>query len=212
MGRHFVEDQMVARGAHEFVDDAGLVAGELLANARQHGLAPVTVCVSGDADVVRVEVRDGSSRTPVRAAHSLSNMTGRGLTLVDAFVSRWGVERGPGRGKTVWVEFAGDSATKLGQEQRDALLVEWADDAVQSTEELFTVVLGDVPTDLLIEAKSHMDNLVREFLLASAAGSPGEDEAPEHYARLIDTVVHGFSDARHAIKRQALAAAGRGDR
>ena len=66
------------------------------------------------------------------------------------------------------------------------------------------MVLGDVPTDLLIEAKAHMDNLVREFSMTPAGGST---DLPEHYMRLIRTVVHTFSDARDAIKRQALAAA-----
>ena len=38
--RRFVRDQLLARGAGDVVDDATLVAAELLANARQHGSAP----------------------------------------------------------------------------------------------------------------------------------------------------------------------------
>jgi serine phosphatase RsbU (regulator of sigma subunit) len=208
IGRRFVEQQVVARGAGQIVDEAVLVAGELLANARQHGLAPVAVCVRGDLEALRVEVRDGSSRVPVRAASSTSNMTGRGLALVEAVASRWGVERGPGPGKTVWADFAADE-TPLPDPDRDAdNPAEWTDQNLVVTEERFTVVLGDVPTDLLIEAKAHMDNLVREFSLSTPTS--GATELPEHYMRLIETVVNSFSDARDAIKRQALAAAAQG--
>jgi serine phosphatase RsbU (regulator of sigma subunit) len=199
---------MVARGASQYVDDAVLVAGELLANAKQHGIAPVAVCVRGDLEALRVEVRDGSSRVPVRAARSTSNMTGRGMALVEAVASRWGVERVPGRGKTVWAEFAGDRAPVSEHRHGDGDEAGWADEDEQVAEERFTVVLGDVPTDLLIEAKAHMDNLVREFSLAKPTA--GSAELPEHYMRLIETVVNTFSDARDAIKRQALAAAALG--
>ena len=208
VGRRFVEQQTVARSGSRFVDAAVLVAGELLANARQHGLAPVAVCVSGDGENLRIEVRDGSSRVPVRAARSMSNMTGRGLALVEALASRWGVVRGPEAGKTVWAEFVGDQGAVSDQDQDAADLADWEDDATQVSEERFTVVLGDVPTDLLIEAKAHMDNLVREFSLTKPSGESAE--LPEHFRQLIETVVHSFSDARDAIKRQALAAAALG--
>ena len=57
---------------------------ELLANARQHGAAPITVCVSGTDRQLRLEVHDASPRSPVRLAQSLSHMTGRRLNLVAA--------------------------------------------------------------------------------------------------------------------------------
>jgi serine phosphatase RsbU (regulator of sigma subunit) len=211
VGRRFVEQQTVARGGSRFLDGAVLVAGELLANARQHGLAPVAVCVSGDRESLRIEVRDGSSRVPVRAARSTSNMTGRGLALVEALATRWGVVRGPEAGKTVWAEFVGDQATVPDQVQDVGDLADWEDGQTgetQGSEDRFTVVLGDVPTDLLIEAKAHMDNLVREFSLTKPSGESAE--LPEHFRQLIETVVHSFSDARDAIKRQALAAAALG--
>lgn len=207
LGRRFVTSEVAARGMSGLVEDAALVVGELLANARQHGRPPVTVCVSGGGNALRIEVSDGSPRSPIRSTRNLSNMTGRGLALVEAVTSRWGVDRGPGNGKTVWAEVAQDAATAGVPQQPDALLDQWDDTPSQAGEKRFTVVLGDVPTALLIAAKSHIDNLVREFTLEKAAGGA----IPDHYQRLIETVVHTFSDARHAIKRQALAAAARGD-
>jgi serine phosphatase RsbU (regulator of sigma subunit) len=210
--RHFVEEQVIERGAQAVVDDAGLAAAELLANALQHGLPPVSVCVSGSGGLLRVEVRDGSTRAPVRPSKSLSDMTGRGLALVAAVAARWGVERTEATGKTVWAEFdATRPAAADHDADVDAILAAWTDDEDESHPGRYTVVLGDVPTDLLLGAKAHIDNVVREFSLARAAGASGRTAVSEHFASLIETVVDGFSDARNAIKRQALAAARRGE-
>jgi anti-sigma regulatory factor (Ser/Thr protein kinase) len=212
VGRHFVEDQVRRRAADVLLDDAALVAAELLANARQHGAAPISVCVSGSAGLLRLEVHDGSPRAPVRLAQSLTNMTGRGLNLVEAVTARWGCERSTSDGgKIVWAEFDSEApATRQPVEgDMNTILTAWTDDEDHG-DQRFEVVLGDVPTDLLLEAKAHIDNIVREFSLAAAAGEDQPSEMPEHLAHLITTVVHGFSDARDAIKRQALEAARQG--
>jgi serine phosphatase RsbU (regulator of sigma subunit)/anti-sigma regulatory factor (Ser/Thr protein kinase) len=209
-GRRHVRDRTVEFGAVALADDAALVSAELLANAVQHGAPPVFVCVQGDESSIRIEVRDSSPRSPIRPNPSTSNMTGRGLLLVEALSAAWGVRRENDGGKTVWAELRGgpdDSAPQ--SNDVDALLAKWDDDP--EVESRHTVLLGDVPTQLLIEAKAHIDNLVREFSLAATAGESGYAEVPPHLARLIDTVVHGFSGARAAIKRQALAASSRGE-
>lgn len=205
-GRHFVQRQVLALGAAELEDDVALAAAELLANAVQHASPPVTVTVSGSASRVRLEVADGSSRAPVRPAPSSTNMTGRGLQLLEALATRWGVDRAAGGGKVVWAEFE-PSARPAPPVTVEAVLEAWDDD--DPGDGRYTVVLGDVPTDLLIAAKAHIDNLVREFSLAAAARP--ETAPPADLTRTIATVVHGFAEARDAIKRQALAAAQRGD-
>jgi serine phosphatase RsbU (regulator of sigma subunit)/anti-sigma regulatory factor (Ser/Thr protein kinase) len=212
VARAFVEREALARGAASIVDDGALVAAELIANAVQHGAHPVSVTVSGDADLIRVEVRDGNPRPPVRPAVNLSNMTGRGLALIAALAASWGVER-EGAGKLVWAEVTPSRVMTEGElsaSDIDQLLASWPETAFVDEQVRYTVVLGDVPTDLLIDAKSHIDNLVREFSLAATGAELGID-APEHLARLIQTVVHGFAEARDAIKRQALAASRRGE-
>ena len=209
-GRRFVHTRAVTLGAADLADDAALIAAELLANAVQHGEPPVVVCVQGRQGALSIEVRDGSSRSPVQPAPSTSNMTGRGLALVEALSAEWGVRREPGGGKTVWCELRTDPASHSVPHDLSHLLSQWEDDA-GAAEQRHTVVLGDVPTAFLLEAKAHIDNLVREFSLAAAAGESGQVKVPPHLARLIDTVVHGFTDARAAIKRQALAATSRGE-
>ena len=207
-GRRFVQDQLLARGAIDVVDDAIVVTAELLANARQHGVPPIQVSVSGSAGRVRVSVRDASSRTPVRPNRSTSNMTGRGIMLVEALSARWGVSVDE-RGKTVWAEF-GPSGVDDPRESVQTVeeLAGLDTEATSTAERRYTVVLGDVPTDLLIEAKAHMDNVVRELSLAEAEATPRSDEK---FGALIRTLVHSFGDARDAIKRQAIAASRRGD-
>jgi anti-sigma regulatory factor (Ser/Thr protein kinase) len=77
----------------------------------------------------------------------------------------------------------------------------------------YRVSLGDVSTDLLLAAKSHVDNLVREFTLAAVGGTNGESApVPPELAELIRTVTERFGEARQAIRRQALAAAADGRR
>jgi serine phosphatase RsbU (regulator of sigma subunit) len=208
LARQFVEREVLTRGADLLVDEVTLAAAELLANAVQHGTPPVWVAISGDRHKVRLEVRDGNPRPPVRLAANPSNMTGRGLALVDAVAVRWGIDRAGSGGKIVWAEFEPtDSGVGEPLVNVDALLAAWSDDDLDLPGQRRTVVLGDVPTDLLLEAKAHIDNLVREFSLAEHAA----EEVPEDLARLIKTVVHGFAEARDAIKRQALAAARRAE-
>lgn len=210
VGRHFVEDRLCQYGYTRLADDGAVVAGELLANARQHARPPVTVAVIIDDDLVRIEVSDASPHAPVRPAPNLSNMTGRGLALVEALSQRWGFRREDGGGKTVWAELVTATQPRRGLADDDldidAVLAAWDDDPEPDLHR-HTVVLGDVPTDLLIEAKAHVDNLVREFSLAVA---DGDSAVPEHLALLIDTVVNSFAEARVAIKRQALDAAREG--
>ena len=213
-GRMFVVERVRDAGASdEIVDDAALASAELLANAVQHGLPPVVVCVATADDGVRVEVQDSSPRLPMRLTPSTTNMTGRGLALVEALSSKWGVERKPDGSKVVWCELrpgSGSDEADPSEQDVDALLAAWEDED-STAEERYTVVLGDVSTELLLTAKAHIDNLVREFSLASAAGASGDAAIPAPLAELIETVVHGFSDARLAIKQQALSATERGD-
>ena len=198
------------------IADVELATAELLTNALLYAGPPVLLRLRLTPNGVRVEVQDGSVAAPVRALASVEAMTGRGLALVDALATGWGVDRVPdGGGKVVWCEVAADGSSgrdvmPLGDDEIDASLAAWGDDLPTGTRR-YTVHLGDVPTDLLIAAKAHVDNLVREFTLAAGGAASGSTAAvPPHLAALIETVVHRFSEARQAIKRQALAAAAEG--
>jgi serine phosphatase RsbU (regulator of sigma subunit) len=193
------------------VADARLVVTELVTNASLHGEPPVTVRVQRGDGRVRVEVEDAGHSLPLLPAHSTDAMTGRGLSLVAAVGGAWGVDRAGAGGKVVWVELLphSDGSTSLAGPDMDvdALLASWNDDP--DTEPAFTVRLGAVPTDLLLAAKAHIDNVVREATL-QGGGWQGVQNPPEITA-LIETVTRSFAAARAEIKRQALSAAARGE-
>ncbi len=198
------------------VDDAALVVTELLTNAVLHGAPPVTLRVRQLDHGVRVEVEDSGRNMPVTVRHSTEAMTGRGLPLVAALSASWGVEANRRGGKAVWAELTPESAETMPADNLpdvdlDALLAAWPTDDDSDRETHYTVRLGAVPTDLLLAAKAHIDNVVREFTLARSDSKSTDPEIRRHFTELVETVTRGFADARAAIKRQAVEAAARGD-
>ncbi|MFF6888468.1 ATP-binding protein [Streptomyces sp. NPDC012421] len=100
---------MCRAGPSSIADDVALGAGELMANAVEHGCrsqsaGEFTVSASYLCGRVRVEVHDASSEWPRLRPEGDDPEGGRGLILVDAVAARWGVLPGAGRGKTVWME------------------------------------------------------------------------------------------------------------
>ncbi len=193
-------------GRLDLADDAVLVLNELATNALLHGGEWAEVSFLSTDGGIRLEVMDRTQVTPMRGWASERSMTGRGLALVQALADRCGVEPSK-QGKIVWAEL---SASRAAPRWPVPALTDW--DVVGAVEtgdaRLHKVSLGDVPTDLLLDAKSHVDNLVREFTLAAAGARAGQTAAlPDHLAALIETVVERFAVARNLIKRQALQAA-----
>jgi GAF domain-containing protein/anti-sigma regulatory factor (Ser/Thr protein kinase) len=220
--RRFAVAALRGGRADALVGDVELVVSELVTNALLHAGAPASLRVfipaqrpESDEVVVRVEVRDPLRSSPIRAVASTESMTGRGITLIEALASSWGVEH-DGTGKVVWSELSTlhhSLATELDSPDFDididSLLADWDDEPTD--EQRVTVRLGDVPTDLLLAAKAHVDNLVREFTLAAAGAESGHSAAvPLHLAALVETVVHQFAEPRLAMKRQAVKAAAAG--
>lgn len=195
------------------VDDVLLVVTELVTNAVLHGTAPITLRVSLLDDGVRVAVTDHGRAMPVRPEPSLDAMTGRGLSLVAATARSWGVEPADDGGKVVWAEvgpaFGSDAGAGGPDLDAEALLAAWDD--LEPAEPTYPVQLGYVPTSLLMDAKRHMDNVVRELTLLrgqyESAGAP----LPPGIAALVDAATVDFAEARGEIRRQALRAAERGE-
>ncbi|MFE9612126.1 SpoIIE family protein phosphatase [Streptomyces sp. NPDC006012] len=106
--RRTIRAAVRAWGARERTDEIELVADELITNALMHteGSATVTVRVLlGRERRLRVEVEDSSSALPRRREAGESEVSGRGLLLVDRLADVWGVEA-RGGGKCVWCEFS----------------------------------------------------------------------------------------------------------
>jgi GAF domain-containing protein len=198
--------EAVAGCSPDLVHAAELVATELATNAVLHGEGEAAVTIAVVAGTIRLDVTDGSPRAPLVGSGSTDGMTGRGLGVVARLATRWGVEVIDG-GKVVWAELepsVGETATDRTEEE---LLAAWPD-RLDDRPSLLHVTLGEVPTDLLVAAKRHVDNLLREFALASMGERTGTTApVPASLAELIESVVHRFAEARGEIKRQATAAA-----
>ena len=208
--RAYVAEELRSLGRAELIDDAVLVASELASNALLHANGVVGVDVAEHGEAVRISVHDRTRVPPVMARPSLEAMTGRGLRLVASLSKEWGAEQ-TADGKFVWADLSEKHSSSV---MADDPLDGWDDDGwFDGTAPVtrYPVWLGEVPTPLLLSAKAHVDNLVREFTLAAVgADSNVSGQLPPHLATLIETVVTRFSEARQAIKRQALAAANLG--
>ena len=107
--RRFVTDHLRQAGEGELAEAAELLVSELVANAVLHAQGQLTVAVIARAGGVRVEVSDGSVQGPRPRQFTEEASTGRGLLLVEAMASSWGVTPTDG-GKTVWFELTAEGA------------------------------------------------------------------------------------------------------
>jgi hypothetical protein len=80
-----------------------LVVTELVANAVQHGAAPIELRVAMSPDCIHIEVKDAGNRRPVIRAPTPLGQSGRGLVIVNG-LGRWGYIPIAGSGKTVWCD------------------------------------------------------------------------------------------------------------
>ena len=104
--RRYVARRLAELDATAVEDAAELGVSELVTNAILHGRTRLAVTVERTpAGRVRVEVSDGSPVLPQQRRTSATATTGRGLGIVAALSSDWGVEALPGAaGKCVWFE------------------------------------------------------------------------------------------------------------
>jgi len=93
-----------ARIDHETREVAVLLANELVTNAVEHGRGSAYLDAAVQDRAIRLEVTDSSPVLP-RPNSEVSDLDerGRGLLLIDALSSRWGVQPQQD-GKTVWCE------------------------------------------------------------------------------------------------------------
>lgn len=103
--RRFVRDVLNRWRANEREETALLCTDELVTNAIVHVCSDIEVVVLLLDAGIRVEVHDRSTRPPLRRVVATDAEDGRGLELVEALSSRWGVDPAH-RGKSVWFELA----------------------------------------------------------------------------------------------------------
>ncbi len=105
LARRFVAQLLEIWDLAAHVETVTLVVSELATNAARHSEDAIEVGLSCTAKALRIEISDTSHRMPVAAQDVDEEATsGRGLVLVEALATRWGVES-EGLSKLVWAEF-----------------------------------------------------------------------------------------------------------
>ncbi len=228
--RRIVAQTLEQVGLDELTEDAELVTSELVGNALLHTDSDVRVSIGIDGDTVRVEVHDDSPVLPVPGVLGAEAMSGRGLILVEQLTHRWGVTRVPGSGKNVWFELVAGVPTSAEELTADELLDLWdlgedlwgsqpvaepALELAEPGEQIKRLRLEGVATSLLIAAKCHIDDLVRELTLAAeceavdTSGAAGDDSLEQEICRLGRRIAELTPDLmyfRNEMRRQALEA------
>jgi anti-sigma regulatory factor (Ser/Thr protein kinase) len=104
--RVWLRDMLVGFGPpQELLADTLLVVDELVSNVVVHVGTPMVVTLEYAAEVVRCSVSDRCASGPLPRLVERADGTGRGLRLVNAVASAWGVERSH-TGTTVWAELS----------------------------------------------------------------------------------------------------------
>ncbi len=91
---------------HDVEGTVVLLANELVTNAILHARGDILLAVELAPGKVRIQVTDQSSQLPVHRGGVEEATSGRGLELVDALATAWGVEPMSDDGKQVWCEVA----------------------------------------------------------------------------------------------------------
>lgn len=157
-------------GRPDWRDAGELALTELTTNALLHAHTEMTVRISCDDQLLRVEVEDRSPVIPVQRGYGPESSTGRGLALVAAITHEHGVTR-TDAGKIVW--FALNTGTDESDEpDLDDLLDAWDDEDVLpaqgSTPPGRSVTLAGFPPTLWLAAAQMHDALLRELALFRA--------------------------------------------
>jgi anti-sigma regulatory factor (Ser/Thr protein kinase) len=207
--RHFVTDGLRSWGLSHLIDDIALCVTELGANAALHSAAAfmsvtmttksaaVTISVEDDGEVVGAAVVPRADYSPGadQPHHRLADepTTGRGLAIVAALASQWGVHPTES-GKKVWASFGGESgiadADHAGQEQPDvppAMPEGWT-----------KVTLAQCPVRLSLRQDEHLDELIRELQLLQVDGG---DTRSQSLAREIQGLLVAPAHARLTGRR-----------
>ena len=119
--RQFVEGTLRRWGRADLSETAALLSSELVTNVIVHARSDMTVGVDLDDQRLRVTVFDNSDDRPrSRDGFPPLEQHGRGLHVVDALATSWGVNDGI-RGKSVWFELATSGDSQLPTHQQSAL-------------------------------------------------------------------------------------------
>ncbi|HVL04990.1 MAG TPA: PAS domain S-box protein [Acidimicrobiales bacterium] len=168
--RRLVAKAVSESGHEEMVDSATLLVSEVVTNSLLHAGTEIRLLCRPNSDGVRVEVSDRSPLMPSIRHYDTDATTGRGLALVAALASSWGIDCEQD-GKTLWFELGndGDGAVIAGEAVAGT---------PAATVEAFCVHLPDAAPTLVRVTIEQGDALLRELALL-ALGGELDDALPQ---------------------------------
>ena len=104
--RAFVLHYLVHHRLQHLADPVRLVASELATNALVHAQTAFCITLAADDHAVLLTVSDESAALPARPAVQDTDLSGRGLGIVNMVSTEWGVIEGDDYSKSVWASFA----------------------------------------------------------------------------------------------------------
>lgn len=103
--RRWVRDRLTAWELPDSLDGLLLATTEMVSNAVLHARTGLDLSLSIAGGVLELDVVDLDPRPPLRRQPDSHEVRGRGVALLDALASQWGVD-GRTDGKTVWFQMA----------------------------------------------------------------------------------------------------------
>lgn len=83
-----------------------LMVSELATNCIRHTNSGFDLTIMRSGPDIRVEASDHAGGTPTMGSPAPTDLSGRGLKIVDMLAARWGVRPDSPKGKTVWFTIA----------------------------------------------------------------------------------------------------------
>jgi anti-sigma regulatory factor (Ser/Thr protein kinase) len=209
--RSFVRDTLEEWGHIDLADDAALCVAELAANAVLHARGHFDVVVAPIDGGAHIEVVDGRpAHVPAALPGSgtaadvaATSTTGRGLRVVAAVASRWGVTVATTT-KAVWFDVDAES----GGEPTEPIVVDQG--AAWSAAAGRHVQLVDLPVRDAVASGVQVDDLVREIQLGLFDAAVTDAERSSFYD-LLDRSAPARLSGRKAALTAARAGASRFD-
>lgn len=158
--RRMVAASVIAYGHEDLVELATLLVSEVVTNSVLHAATELRLRCRPSGEGMRVEVFDQSPVLPTARDYGSLATTGRGLNLVSAVATSWGVEVSDG-GKTFWFELSGRGA---------APAQDVAPEPPVRGDKVLKVHLRGASVPLTWATMEHSDALLRELALLSVSG------------------------------------------
>jgi anti-sigma regulatory factor (Ser/Thr protein kinase) len=173
----------------ELIESAQLALSELVTNAIIHAQTPILVSVCTQGDSVRIEVQDGSPCHPASRAQSRDGLdpptVGRGIHLVDALATEWGVRRHRHQGKVVW--FSPIASRERSQPRLTARTSARHDQRLPGSPSAL-VTLKDAPVRPTMYVRGRYRDLRRELVLISLQDDQDVDTVAHRLTRTADEI------------------------